>query len=202
MALWRILWTLVHRGAPPISRYTRVLRAAHGRVKSTLHSRFGSLIVHELWLTIHLLFPLVLCWFGSNLYLLNTQQASVSLRHWHTERLFLRAIWLPKLSIVFALRSLYHQMALILSSINCCSSVHACHTETTTVVGSSYIWQQQTYGKLLAANLVNPVRRHRPEGSGPMLARWGQHRAGTGPADTTTREDSSLPPMTEPARSS
>ena len=37
------MWTPVHRGAPPISRYTRVLRAAHGRVKSTLHSRFGSL---------------------------------------------------------------------------------------------------------------------------------------------------------------
>ena len=37
MALWRIkMWTPVHRGAPPISRYTRVLRAAHGRVKSTL----------------------------------------------------------------------------------------------------------------------------------------------------------------------
>ena len=82
------------------------------------------------------------------------------------------------------------------------TDIHACHTETTTVVGSSYIWQKQTYGKLLAANLVNPVRPHRPEGSRPMLARWGQHRAGTGPADTTTREDSSLPPMTEPARSS
>ena len=56
MALWRILWTLVRRGVPPISRYTRVLRAAHGRVKSTFHSRCGSLFVHELWLTIHLLF--------------------------------------------------------------------------------------------------------------------------------------------------
>ena len=34
MARWRIkLWTSVHHGAPPISRYTRVLRAAHGRVK-------------------------------------------------------------------------------------------------------------------------------------------------------------------------
>ena len=88
MAIWWILWTLVHRGAPPISRYTRVLRAAHRRVKSMRHLRFGSLIVHELWLMIHLLFSLVWCWFRSNLHLLNTQQASVSLRHWHTERLF------------------------------------------------------------------------------------------------------------------
>ena len=88
MAIWRIQWTLVHRGAPPLYRYTRVLRAAHGRVNSTLHSRFESLIVHELWLTLHLLFSLVWCWFRSNLYLFNPQQASVSLRCWHTERFF------------------------------------------------------------------------------------------------------------------
>ena len=86
MAIWQIQWTLVHRGAPPLSRYTRVLWAAHGRVNSTLHSRFESLIVHELWLTLHLLFSLVWCWFRSNLYLFNPQQASVSLRCWHTER--------------------------------------------------------------------------------------------------------------------
>ena len=62
----------------------------------------------------------------------------------------------------------------------------ACHTETTTVVGSSYIWQKQTYGRLPAANLVNPVRRHQPEGAGPMLAQ----RANIGPA-----LDQQIPPL-------
>ena len=53
---------------------------------STLLSRFESLIVHELWLTLHYCF----CLFGvdSNLHLFNTQQASVSLRCWHTECFF------------------------------------------------------------------------------------------------------------------
>ena len=99
MAIWRIQWTLVHRGAPPLSRYTRVLRAAHGRVYSTLHSRFESLIVHELWLTLHLLFSLVWCWFRSNLRLFNTRQASVSLRCWHTERFFAEHLTIETLAI-------------------------------------------------------------------------------------------------------
>ena len=38
---------LVHRGSPPLSRYTSVLRAAHGRV-NTLHSTFVPYYVHEL----------------------------------------------------------------------------------------------------------------------------------------------------------
>ena len=79
---------LVHRGAPPLSRYTHMLRAAHGPVNSTLHSRFESLIVHELWLTLHLLFSLVCCWFWSKLHLFHPQQASVSLLCWHTECFF------------------------------------------------------------------------------------------------------------------
>ena len=51
------------------------------------------------------------------------------------------------------------------------------------MVGSSYIWQQQTYGKLLAANLVNPVRRHlaggRRPGVRPAGPTWGRHWTNT-----------------------
>ena len=55
------------------------------------YAPFEVRVINCTWTVAHdtfIVFSLFWCWFRSNLHLLNTQQASVSLRHWHTERLF------------------------------------------------------------------------------------------------------------------
>ena len=128
MARWRIkLWLLVHHGAPPISRYTRVLRAAHGRVK--VRSIRGWELYNCTWTVAHITLYCFACFVLIGIQLLfpfNTKQASVSpptLTKWAEKfsgRLTIETF------VSFALRSLYHQNGSTYSSIKCCSSVW-CH---------------------------------------------------------------------------
>ena len=111
------------RSSAYLQVYTRASSCAWKRQKYTPFEVRIITIVHELWLTIHYGFSLVSCWFGSILYLLNAKQASVSLRHWHTERWFFTGHFTTETIVSFALRSLYHQNGFDPSSINCCSSV-------------------------------------------------------------------------------
>ena len=65
MAIWRISereYIVEHLLSPGVHACFELRMDASN---STLHSRFESLIVHELWLTLHLLFSLVWCWFRS-----------------------------------------------------------------------------------------------------------------------------------------
>ena len=67
--------------------YTRASSCAWTRQKYAPFEVRIITIVHELWLTIHYSFSLVSCWVGSIKILpFNTQRASMSLWHWHTER--------------------------------------------------------------------------------------------------------------------
>ena len=113
----------VYRGAPPISRYTRVLRAAHGRVKSTLHSRFGSLQLYmncgSRYIIVFACFVLIRVKFIPSQHSTGERESS-TLTHW---AVFFTGHLTTETIVSFALRSLYHQNGFDPSSINCCSSV-------------------------------------------------------------------------------
>ena len=113
MARWRIkLWTPVHHGAPPISRYTHVLRAAHGRVK--VHSIRGSDHYNCTWTVAHVTLCLF-CLFRVDWFpissLSTSNRRAWAPPHWHNERKITRAGWLPKLSLVLLFTPITIKMA-------------------------------------------------------------------------------------------
>ena len=123
MLFWWIKWqqgaSKYLMVAQPLSRYTHVLRAENGRLKDMLHSRFGSLIVHELRL------PFIICCrlFGvdSGLFwtLFNTSEHGPSASDspdghaWRFDYRNPHKFYLPLPS--------NHQLGIPSSSIKCCS---------------------------------------------------------------------------------